>query len=342
MSIPIQRMLSDATFPPLRRLRASISPLLYIPPRINAAARIRHHQQCRSFYLYKTAISKVVLGMHKVLPFSLYTFDNHKEPKHRVNLVQPHTLRRMPIPGCYGDIIAEGISFEELYETHVKPGWLLYLADDMPKRDARPDTLKKNNGADIYKTYGLYKASAEASAKARQAQGAKHIHLGIFSDSSYYTLSLNRAYHFLEAGCRVEFILRLPTGFVKKKITAHSLEPGDPTIWPWLHNHFPHLRPDFICRAMPAGTYYLIDPVSDGRTVQFVLAKPTNAHTGETKPCLTPRLFEKRKAVIQALKRGEFLQNIPSELREKVRLSEVPEDGEYDDENWVREVIKNT
>jgi hypothetical protein len=88
-----------------------------------------------------------------------------------------------------------------------------------------------------------------------------------------------------------------------------KLKPGPQDWWPWLHEHFPHLHPDFILKSMPAGTYYLIKPISDGRRVAFVLSLPLSSEQYKKGPAppkdMTGRLFKVQEAVAVRVRQGK-------------------------------------
>lgn len=54
-------------------------------------------------------------------------------------------------------------------------------------------------------------------------------------------------------------------------MNKEAIQPGNSTLWPWLHDHFPHLRLDVILKTMPEGAHLMFSSFPDGRHVQFVV-----------------------------------------------------------------------
>lgn len=235
-------------------------------------------------------------------------------------------------------VAKENISLEELYE-HVSPGNFIYQADKLPKQldghfeELRDQNIpaqnnnyaigvakeKKWNGADQVSK----KAIKNAQMDGEQLGPLKNIIMLLSNPVSYKHLSLDRAYQFIELGSPVEFRIRLcnsATGMKKKATTPN------PELVPWMMDHFPHIRPDFILKAMPEGTAYMVDPVTDGRMVQFVLSKPVKQ---APKLDLTTRLFRVKTAVEKSLPRNPMAQRY---LYRKVKYP----DGEIFDGEQVR------
>ncbi|KAF2676265.1 hypothetical protein K458DRAFT_424881 [Lentithecium fluviatile CBS 122367] len=259
--------------------------------------------QCRALHLYKTSRAKTVLGMHKVLPFEIYVPPPLSQSEHRINILDDARKQ----------VIAKDITLQEAYEKYVEPGKALWMAETLPKTLRLDDVekLQADKTADEINNYVVMKAySTQAHVKidpckytndekteVLQYGPLKEVHILCISPVEYHRLMLDKAYRFIEGGCPVEFSIRARNAKVPKKV---KLVPDSKDRWPWLHNHFPHLRPDFILKAMPKGTQYLIDPVSDGRTVQFALALPSKT----SQMNLTQRLLKVRKAVIDSVQQG--------------------------------------
>ncbi|CAO2648651.1 Nn.00g079180.m01.CDS01 [Neocucurbitaria sp. VM-36] len=224
--------------------------------------------QRRCLHLYKTAKAKTALGMHKVLNFGSYEIAEPTASKHKLDLVA-------------GDkdptIVAKDISLQELYNKHVKPGCMLYLAHAMNRKTVEKiEKLSDEAIPSEVRNYAIVKAhtrfvKVSKGQKGKQLGGLKIVIVSLASTVEYYKLALDRAYQFIANGSPVEFRIRMSGAKVTKE---DKIKPGNPDAWPWLHDRFPHIRPDFILKGMPEGTFYLIKPVSDGRLVQFVMSRP--------------------------------------------------------------------
>ena len=249
--------------------------------------------------------------MHKVLVFSPYEIAEPAASEHKVNLVK-------------GDndttTVAKDVSLQELYDNHVKPGYMLYLTQ--PLKKATAENLKKLMSENIpgeVRNYAMAKAhthfvKVEAAQKGHQLGALKVIIVRLSSPVEYFKLSLDRAYQFIANGSPVEIRIRIKGAHVGKE---ERLKPGDANAWPWMHDHFPHLRPDFILKAMPEGSMYLIKPVSDGRTVQFVISKPAKKMP---RVDLNKRLLSVQKSVEQSVVSGRQGQ-LPRALRAQVQAA---------------------
>ncbi|KAF2741685.1 hypothetical protein M011DRAFT_482343 [Sporormia fimetaria CBS 119925] len=226
--------------------------------------------QCRRLHLHKVATAKTLLGQHKIMPFELYSPPSYRAAdENKVRLVS-HVDQEEG---------GELVTFTELYDKHIKPGHLLCPAGEkIPKADAHNlERLKTNK---IWETRKYYITQAglgplrkkdlrgEEVGRPLHPGPLKEIKLQLGGDSAYWRVALNRAYVFLERGCRVEIAMRF---YSSKKAGPKTAR--DPELWPWIHTHFPHMRPDFICKSMPAGTRFLIHPFEDGRYIHFVLVR---------------------------------------------------------------------
>jgi hypothetical protein len=295
----------------LSYLRRSLAIPLYSPKTfpctLTTALRPQHHPQsavllrrppqCRALHLYKTARSKTVLGQHKILPFQIYKPPAPSESKHKINLWTK----------IGGEQIAEGLTLEEVLENYISPGNMLYLTQPVKKGHSENwEYMKKNNIPQEFNNYAIVKAGDRTIHIAQHKQrnhpnpefrdlaGLKEIHVNLASPVAYWMLVLARAYAFLDNGNQVEFSIRFKGSYVRKETRR---QPGDQEVWPWMHNHFPHLRPDFILKGMPKGTYYMIHPFSDGKHVQFVLAMPHTSN--KTSPL--KRNFTKRALLVKSM-----------------------------------------
>ncbi|KAF1938828.1 hypothetical protein EJ02DRAFT_270558 [Clathrospora elynae] len=316
--------------PPTARISSvEFRPLLLPPIRIpfrairtlcrpQCASRVlhaAHPPQClgqhRALHLYKTAKAKTVLGQHKVLTFSQYSILPPSASEHTVNLVKSDTD---------ATVVAENISLQKLYEDHVKPGHMLYITQQPKKVTAeRYDKLKDEKVPDEFKTYAIvrdhkHQVPIKNKQNGDQYGGLKCIMINLSSPTPYYKLSLDRAYQFVEAGSPVEVRTRLKGAKLTK---TERLQPGDPEAWPWMHKHFPHLRPDFILKAMPEGTVYIVNPVSDGRIVQWVMSLPVKKKGPID---LTTRLLRVQESVKKSITQGQQGQ-LPRTMRQQLAES---------------------
>lgn len=253
--------------------------------------------------------------MHKVCTFDLYDVPKLSDSTHKVNLVTNEKDM---------SIIAADISFQNLYQNYVKPGKMLYLASEINKKTAQSfEKLKELNVPAEVRNYAILEAeSTSANTKKVQVGELKRIHMNLASPIAYYKLCLDRAYQFIAGGAPVEFHIRMKGTYVgKEKIMA-----GPPDVWPWMHNHFPHLRPDFILKAMPKDSVYMIKPVCDGKQVEFIITRPTPQLP---KGDLTKRLMAVKNAVKQAI-RGNAPIQLPRGVRERLIETWDKEDKDKD------------
>jgi hypothetical protein len=196
---------------------------------------------------------------------------------------------------------------EEVFENHISPGNMLYLTQPVKKALSENwETMKENKVPQEFNNYAIVKAGDVGVHIAKHKQrnhpnpefrdlaGLKEIHINLASPVAFWAVVLSRAHAFLDNGNQVEFSIRFKGSFTGKETRR---KPGDPEIWPWMHNHFPHLRPDFILKSMPKGTYYMIHPFSDGKHVQFVLAMP---HVSNNTTSLK-RNFTKRALMVKTM-----------------------------------------
>lgn len=234
--------------------------------------------------------------MQKILAFDLYKTLPPIVSNHRVNLVKSESDHTP---------IAKDISLQELYDKHVAPGKMLYMTQPVSKTLSKDyKKLRDQKIAEQFNNYAIVEAhpikAKLAAGEAKVANRGQHkiVHMLLANPIEYTKIALNRAYHFIEQGSPVEVRVRMlgAAGKGKTKDTPVGLN-----AWTWMHAHFPHLRPDFIRKAMPEGTDYLVKPVSDGRIVQFVL---TNQTKTMSKTDLTDRVFKVKKMVSKNLSKG--------------------------------------
>lgn len=210
------------------------------------------------------------------------------------------------------DMIAKGLSLQELYDHYVSPGKLLYMADPIGRFIAdHPEQLRAMVSPSQFSNYAIVDAHStpvkitNPQREGKQLGSLKNVILLLSNPVSYTQLALDRAYQFIEAGCPVELRIRLPSkggsseGMIK-----------------WMHEHFPHFRYDFILKSMPKGTRFLIKPFTDGQIVQFVLALPT---VEDPKLDLTIRLLRVREAVEDSLSNNTMAHNYLARKEKRAR-----------------------
>jgi hypothetical protein len=264
--------------------------------------------QRRHLVLYKTAKADTVLGQHKLLPFELYPIPPLDSSDQLVNIqtLADEQGRKT---------LVENITLQDAYDNYVKPGHLLVLQSEIKKKVAEEvQTLKQEKTYLSNSTYGIVKAesipSNIKSPSAGKGQGALRVTpVNLASTKSYFTLAMDRSHQFIRHGSPVEFSIRIKGGYDK---TTNKLDFQGHENWTWLHNHFPHLRPDFILKSMPEGSRFVVDPVSDGRIVQFVIAKKNTDYKVDHN--LTERLFKIKESVKTSIARGQQAQ-LPKRLR---------------------------
>jgi hypothetical protein len=267
-------------------------------------------QQRRSLVLYKTATSKTVLGQQKVLPFDLYKVGSPGDSAHEVNLVRG------------GKTIAENISLEELYEKHVKPGQLIHLTEAIEKNLTTDIArLKEKNTQLSLRTFGIFEPRSipgnKKDADAGKGRGALRVTaLNLSSPPKFFQLALDRSYQFIEYGSPVEFTIAIKRSRVSKEERLKGS--SDKEAWPWIHEHFPHLRPDFILKSMPEGSMWAVEPVTDGRILQFVIICPSTMNRNPVNH--TKRLFSVKESVQKHIATGRA-QQLPSAMRRELQES---------------------
>ncbi|KAF1830105.1 hypothetical protein BDW02DRAFT_115980 [Decorospora gaudefroyi] len=266
--------------------------------------------QRRTLHLYKTAKAKTVLGQHKVLTFSGYEIAPPSDSDHRINLYHCGKNDRR--------LIAENISLEEAYDKHVTDGKMLFCIDELKKSTAENfeklkslDIPAENNNFALIDAH-THRIPLPTKQKGYQLGGLKIIVFNLSSPIDYVKLSLDRAYQFIESGAVVEVRTRMKG---KQLTKEERIQSGDFGVWPWMHAHFPHLRPDFVLKAMPKDTTMLIKPVSDGRIVQWVMS-PKAALMPRMN--LNRRLFRVKESVKQSIQQGKQGQ-LPKTLRAQLR-----------------------
>ncbi|KAF2826323.1 hypothetical protein CC86DRAFT_455854 [Ophiobolus disseminans] len=277
------------------------------PSRPRAARPPQCLAQHRCFCLYKTAKARTTLGQHKLLAFQLYDVEPPNCSAHEINLVRDEKT------------VAENISLEELYEKHIKPGELLYLMEPVKKAASENiATIKKENLTLKHRTFGIFPAgSIPGNAKdPRAGKGIGALRTTPFALSSpaaYFKLAIDRSYTYIDQGAPVEFSIAIKrTKLPKEERITGSHEKGD---WPYLHEHFPHLRPDFIFKSMPEGSVWAVEPVSDGRHLHFVIVKPSKINREPQN--LTARLFKVKESVTTHIKKGQQ-QGLPAVMRQRL------------------------
>ncbi|KAJ4370004.1 hypothetical protein N0V83_005768 [Neocucurbitaria cava] len=306
-TVEFRSLLSPPVRVPLRAIRSLYRPQL--PPIVHHVPRPSQClAQCRSLHLYKTAKAKTALGMHKVLTFSPYKVTEPTASPHKVQLVEDE---HDPITA------GKDITLQVLYDNHVKPGHMLYFTKTPQKAIAkRAENLEEDAIPPADRQFALVKAHTRFVHIAKSQKGAqfgalKIVIVSLMNPVHYFKLALDRAYQFILAGSPVEFRLRLCSSpKLSSKQDRHK--PYDPAVWPWLHDRFPHLRPDFVLRGMPEGTVYLVEPVSDGRRVQWVMARPVDQMP---KVDLNARLVRVKTTVGNLVRQGK-LRQVPKGLKE--------------------------
>jgi len=269
--------------------------------------------QCRALTLYKAAKAATTLGQHKVLPFDLYKVASPGDSAHEVTLVREGKKSKDP------EVVAQDISLEELYEKHIGPGKMLYMIEQIDKKTAeKVDKLKSEGWQLKRRTYGiLHAGSMPGSHKdptAGKGAGAlRTTPLSLSSPTAYFKLCMDRSYQYIEHGAPVEFSIAIKRSKLKKEERHFGVRDRD--AWPWLHENFPHLRPDFILKSMPEGSRWSVEPVSDGRVVQFVIIRPSKLNKDPTN--YTKRLFNVKRSVKLKIERGEQAQ-LPMIMRQRL------------------------
>jgi hypothetical protein len=299
--------------PPIRVSLRTVQSLYRPQCLSNRPSAVRSPQclaQRRSLVLWKTAKSQTVLGAHTLLPFERYHIGDPGDSTHEVNLVRDNGK------GKELETIAENISLEEVYEKYIKPGELLYLTEGITKALAQNVGKMRSEGTALQRrTYGIVTTGTLPGNKkdpdAGKGRGAlRTTPLNLSSPADYFKMALDRSYQFIEHGSPVEFTIAIKRSPVKKEDKWKGIDDKDG--WPWIHEHFPHLRPDFILKQMPEGSRWSVEPVSDGRLLQFVIIRPSPLNSDPAN--YTNRLFAVKESVMKHIARGRA-QQLPKTLR---------------------------
>jgi hypothetical protein len=293
-------------------------------------------------HLYKSAKMKTILGLHTLLPFSPYV------PPRLNNSAKVNLWSK---PG--GDLIAQDLTFKQLLEEHVKPGHFLCPTETMARKHAENwDYIRENDLAHQYNNYYIaefkeqktkVKKTSSMSPMVKEMARLMELHFDLGSPEPYYKISMDRMMSGLQQGRPVEVCMRISGKHVADKYERQMA--GNPTIWPWMHQHFPHLHPDVIKAGMPEGTYFCIKPWSNGRHVQFVLAPNTKMANQK----LDKNLRNKKELIQQSIDKGHQSQ-LPKVLRQKLiqegqdsysldtglpRVAAFAREIEYGERRWV-------
>lgn len=293
--------------PPIRVSLRTVQALYRPQHRPSAVRSPQCLAQRRSLVLWKTAKAETTLGQHTVLPFDRYLVADPAESAHLVTLVHGKKT------------IAENISLAEVYEKHVKPGQLLYLKDGIDKKLAeRVSRMKDEETVLAHRTYGIVETGTipgnKRSPDSGKGRGAFRVTpLTLASPPDYLMRSLDRSYQFIDHGAPVEFSFAIKRSPIKKEDKWKGID--DKESWPWIHEHFPHLRPDFILKSMPEGSMWSVEPVSDGRRLQFVIIKPSPLNKNPIN--YTSRLFKVKESVKKQIARGRA-QQLPKSMRQEL------------------------
>lgn len=248
--------------------------------------------------------------MYKVLNFEPYNLPKRRESEHKVILVDDAKSQQ---------VRAADITLEELYDNHVKPGEMLYLVDNIAKKLAENvNQLAGNEVPSKARHYAIRKAHTQPVKIKHRAPGShlselKVIPLALSQPAIYVAHAFDRAYQFVEAGSPVEVRMAIKRG---QSSRMSRITRGDDASWPWLHNHYPHLRPDFILKGMPETTVFLVDPVSNGKEVSWVMAKKEKK--AGTMRQLSKRLFKVKEAVQKSIEKGHE-EGLPKQMKAVLR-----------------------
>ncbi|KAJ4347962.1 uncharacterized protein N0V89_009334 [Didymosphaeria variabile] len=212
-------------------------------------------------------------------------------------------------------IVAESLTLQQVYDDYIEPGKFLRLASTVPKSHAPSDhvELEKLRTARRYRDYVIFDAySTRAQAKVDtkkplKARGnqveiahlraLREVHLLLHSPMDHFAHMIDKAYQLITLGSPIEFDI-LIRHVTEKKAARIVSQPKDSLDYAC--GHFPHLRPDFILKSMPAKSRYLVQPVTDGIHLQFVIG-PELEGDRLGKMDLTKRLFNVKRAVILAM-----------------------------------------
>ena len=259
-----------------------------------------------------------VLGQHKVLTFDKYDVESvapRAAVEHRINLYQGGKKE------SDRSLIAENISLQTLYDEHIKDGQLLYMTKHLDKKTiagfhspTKPGVTGEYRDMALMKShsYSVPIKRAQKMNKGKTLGPLKVVIFTLVSPPEYIRLCMDRAYQFIESGSPVEMRTRMQGQKLSKE---ERIRAGNPEVWPRLHSHFPHLRPDFILKSMPEGTKYFVEPVSDGRIVQWVMGVPAKA---QPQANFTKRLFTVKRSVQKSIEEGQQAM-LPKIMREQLQ-----------------------
>ena len=164
-------------------------------------------QQCRRLHLYKTARATTIVGMQKIVGFEDYRVALPSASQHVVDVVEE----------TGNTVVAQGISLEELYDKHVKPGHMLYLTQKVDKGMA--ENVKKMRKEQVAQWTNKFAIAQPYSGRVKntgkQLGGLKYIMITLANPVTHVRLVLDRAYQFIANGSPVEFQIRLKVSYTK-------------------------------------------------------------------------------------------------------------------------------
>lgn len=130
-----------------------------------------------------------------------------------------------------------------------------YLANTSPSsRNPRYTILPLKQAA--------FKKTPEQRKRGKLGAQTKEFHLRPSCSPPHIAQVMSKSYAFILEGYRVEFHLRGP---------APAKENEDYSTVDWALKNSMHLRPESILAAMPEGTTYLMEPVTDGDEIIWAL-----------------------------------------------------------------------
>ncbi|PSN68115.1 hypothetical protein BS50DRAFT_460539, partial [Corynespora cassiicola Philippines] len=288
--------------------------------------------QRRAFHLYKVARSKTELGNHSITGYDRYSVPPPENSGHKINIRegsrQPFdpeiaNKRQRPVNPIKGSLIAEGVSLEEAYNEYVQPGHILVPLHPIPEniaRQMRTGALKKL--PDGYTEYAIHdtevakapkiakKTTSSNSAIVKHLSAMKEAHLQICSPKWHYDAVMNRSYHQLLAGLVVEMHISV----FQSKQQVRDAAAGLTTVNPWegIHHLLPQFRPDFIMKAMPAGTYMAVEPFANSNKVAWVMG---NSKKQTAQINYTSRVLQIKDKITKNIMEGRQ-PNLPKRLRQ--------------------------
>ncbi|KAH7117686.1 hypothetical protein B0J11DRAFT_536488 [Dendryphion nanum] len=320
-------------------LKRCIAPCTFASRLSIAAARLPiPTTRCRHIHLVKTAWSKTLLGQHKIVAYAPYKVPPLESSTHQLSLWTRPVVklvwhsRDMALIPQRNELLQEQIDFQNIY-SRIEPGIVLLPTQSLPKKETDSVEIIEKSGLQYrHNAYCLVPVgnkpnqvgklksggiplpkNAEYPVKSLKHGSVKEHHVTLSVPVSHFYKSLTTMYWQLLHAHIIEVTIRFSASSSEK----NTMETAERTSWPWVHQHFPHLRPDVILASMPKDTYFMIDPWISNVRLKFAMAMPRGTEDKLETPVLNEELIAMRRAVVGNIAKGRQA-GLPRKVREKL------------------------